>query len=222
VKISAKIGAIEMTIKHLDSDQTTAPETTPTPQSAAAAKPSDFRLEDLRLDQSFDETAKSERILIHVPVETPSAQRWIRVHPEPAYRWQDMAMLSMKDEGEHYLLHPSVARAISEDEWRRVTIYVVVDRQGQVSLWPIPQPPAEGKDNMWHKTARECAELAMTKWIRVKRERKIGYVPYHKPNLVIPDPDLAALPPGQQLVDIAFKDGMFIKDLTHPILEDLL
>lgn len=208
-----------------DHDNGKAPETTKaskTEGSAVFDKPSDFNLADLRLDQSSEEMTRSEAILINVPVDAPDKQRWIRVHPGKNFRWDNVAILTLKDDREHYLLHPHVAQSIEEDEWRRMTLFTVINRQGQISLWPVPMPPPEGKDNMWHKTARECAEHAMSKWIRVKRVKAIGYVPWHKPGLIIPEPDWSTIPEMGQLIDIAFKDGRFVKDLSHPVLVDLL
>src|SRR5262249_56358847 len=62
--------------------QTVVPETTE-PQAPA---PDPFNPTNLRLSQSFVETAGVKKLLTTVPVRKPSRQDFVRVHPDPAYR----------------------------------------------------------------------------------------------------------------------------------------
>ena len=54
------------------------------------------------------------------------------------------------------------------------TLYTAINRQGVVFLWPVRLPGPDGKVNEWWRSAGEAAELAMTKWVRVKAEHELG------------------------------------------------
>jgi hypothetical protein len=57
----------------------------------------------LRLDQSFTETAGVKKLLLVVPVRRPNPQDFVRVHADPDYR-DTFAVVELRDEREIYLL----------------------------------------------------------------------------------------------------------------------
>jgi hypothetical protein len=58
----------------------------PAPGSAGGATPDPFDPANLRLSQSFVETAGVKKLLSVVPVRKPSPQDFVRTHPSPEYR----------------------------------------------------------------------------------------------------------------------------------------
>lgn len=93
-----------------------------------------FDLTNLRLDQSFVESAGVKRLLTTVPVRKPNPQDFVRVHPDPAYR-ATLAIIELKDDREIYLVPPSIAVDLP-GEYAMTTIYTAINRQGVTFLWP--------------------------------------------------------------------------------------
>jgi hypothetical protein len=61
-----------------------------------AQMPDPFDLDNLRLSQSFAETAGVKKLLKTVPVHKPSAQDFVRVHLSPEYR-MSAPVIELKD-----------------------------------------------------------------------------------------------------------------------------
>jgi hypothetical protein len=65
-------------------DEATKPKFDPT--DSQTLPPNPFDPANLRLSQSFVETAGVKKLLTTVPVRKPSAQDFVRVHPDPVPR----------------------------------------------------------------------------------------------------------------------------------------
>ena len=70
-------------------------------ENTGAADP--FDLDNLRLSQSFTETASVRKLLKTVPVHKPNPQDFVRVHPSPDYR-MSAPVIELKDEREEYIV----------------------------------------------------------------------------------------------------------------------
>jgi len=66
-----------------------------------------FAPENLRLSQSFNETAGVKKLLTTVPVRKPGPQDFVRVHPKPEYR-ENFPIIELKDEREEYIVTAAV------------------------------------------------------------------------------------------------------------------
>ena len=62
-----------------------------------ASTPDPFNPTNLRLSQSFVETAGVKKLLTTIPVRKPSPQDFVRVHPSPDYR-ENFPIIELKDE----------------------------------------------------------------------------------------------------------------------------
>ena len=131
-----------------------------------------FDLSKLRLDQSFAETVGVKKLLRTVPVRKPSSQDFNRVHPDPNYRG-NFSIVDLHDEREIYLVTPAMMPDLM-GECIGATLFTCINRQGVVRIWPVKQPSPDGKINEWHRSAAEAAELAMSRWIRVKANMDLG------------------------------------------------
>ena len=161
------------------------------PVPAGAGAPEPFDVNKLRLDQSFTESAGVKKLLTTVPVRKPGKQDFIRVHPSPDYR-ATLGLIELHDERETYLLTPDIARALP-GEYALATLYTTVNRAGVVHLWPVKLPAPDGKVTEWHRSAAEAAEMAMSKWIRVKPNMQLGAYEIYASAGVIPDPEWPSL-----------------------------
>src|SRR6266566_4648420 len=71
--------------------------------SSAGATPDPFDPANLRLNQSFVETAGVKKLLTTIPVRKPAPQDFVRVHPSPDYR-DNFPIIELKDEREEYIV----------------------------------------------------------------------------------------------------------------------
>jgi len=174
-------------------------------------------LSKLRLSQSFVEQAGVKKLLTTVWVRKPLPQDFVRVHPDAAYR-DAFAFIELKEDREHYLVMPSIADAVPTEVVMK-TLYTTINRQGTVTLWPVPLPPSGGRDNEWHRTARVAAERAIGCWVRIKSNTSIGANEIFEAPGSIPDP-VWPEHTFQDLLRIGFRDKI-IQSLDHPVLKRL-
>jgi hypothetical protein len=172
-----------------------------------------FDLASLRLNPSFLETAGVKKLLTTVPARRPNPQDFVRVHPSPDYR-ADFALIDLKDDREDYLVRQEVlSELISEVVFK--TIFTAINRQGVVFLWPAP----DDRKTEWPRSQREAAELAMTKWVRLKANMSLGAYEIAVAESVMADPIWPDLT-YQELVRIAYRDRM-ITTIDHPVVRRL-
>lgn len=182
-----------------------------------APAPDPFDLDFLRLDQSFLEGVGVRKVLNTVPVRKPNAQDFIRVRPGERYRLP-LAVIELKDDREIYLLPPPIAQQLP-GEYAMATLYLGINRQGVVFLWPVKLPGSDGKIMVWHTSAAEAAELATRRWIRVKANMSLGAYEIYEAAATIPDPTWPDLT-YQEILRIAFKDR-YVDGLDHPVVKRL-
>jgi hypothetical protein len=174
-----------------------------TPLPATDAKPGDpFDLANLRLDQSFVESAGVKKLLTTVPVRKPNPQDFVRVHPGAEFQ-AALALIELKEDREVYLVLPTVARELP-GEFVLSTIFTAINRQGVLFLWPVRLPAADGRILEWHRSAAEAAELAMHRWVRVKANMALGAYEIFEAASTISDPTWPELS-FQALLRIGFR-----------------
>jgi hypothetical protein len=182
-----------------------------------ASTPDPFDPTNLRLSQSFVETAGVKKLLTTVPVRKPSPQDFVRVHPDPAYR-ENFPIIELKDEREEYIV---VADLVPElvGEFVTKTLFTAINRQGTVFFWPVRLPPPDGKNLDWWRSSREAAELAMKSWIRVRANMNLAAYDIFQAESVIPDPEWPELG-FWELIKIAFRDHL-VDRIDHPVIRRL-
>jgi hypothetical protein len=209
-----------MTMNNAASIKTNSGSVAPDPADATSTEPRGDIFDDLsklRLDQSFVETAGVKKLLTSVPVRKPRAQDFVRVHPDAGFR-ENIAMIELKDDREIYLVPPVVANDLP-GEFAMASLYTAINRQGVVFLWPVRLPSADGRVIEWHRSLSEAAELAMTKWVRVKANMSLGAYEMFEAAATIPDPKWPALT-FPELLRIAFKHRL-VTNLDHPVVKRL-
>ena len=188
------------------------------PATESAPMPAPDPFDNLRLDQSFVETAGVKKLLTEVPVHKPHPQDFVRVHPSPDYR-QVVAMVELKADREFYVATADIARAMP-DEFVRMTLYTTINRQDVVQLWPVRVPPDDGKRKVlkWYTSAADAAQMAMHRWIRLKANMNLGAYEITESSITVEPvwPDLSF----RELLRIAFRDGI-IDRLDHPVIRRL-
>jgi hypothetical protein len=185
-----------------------------------AAKPADddpFDLSKLRLSQDFVESAGVKKLITTVPVRKPNPQEFLRVHPDPKYR-AVLAIIELKDDREIYLVTPNIARELP-GEFVSVMLFTAINRQGVTFLWPVKLPASNGRVMEWHRSAAEAAEIAMTRWVRVKSNMALGAYEIFEAASSVSNPEWPALS-FQELLRVAFRDRL-IDRFDHPVIKRL-
>ena len=187
------------------------------PNTEQQASPDPFNPTNLRLSQSFVETAGVKKLLTTVPVRKPSPQDFVRVHPDPAYR-ENFPIFELKDEREEYIVVAELVPALV-GEFVTKTLFTAINRQGTVFFWPVRLPSPDGKNLDWWRSSREAAELAMKSWIRVRANMNLGAYDIFQAESVISDPEWPQLG-FWELIKIAFRDHL-VDRIDHPVIKRL-
>jgi len=187
------------------------------PATPSAAVPDPFDLASLRLNPSFIETAGVKKLIVTIPVKRPSPQDFVRVHPAPDYR-DNFAMIDLKDDREEYLVQPAILPELTSEVVYK-TVFTAVNRQGVVFLRPVRLPAPDDRKTEWHRSAREAAELAMTRWVRMKANMSLGAYEITVADSVMADPVWPELSYAE-LLRIAFRERI-ITTLDHPVIKRL-
>ena len=140
------------------------------------------------------------------------------MHPDPAYRLTPAALIELKEDRETFLVTPAMAAELP-GEFVAATLYMAINRQGVLHLWPVKLPGPDGKHNDWHRSAAEAAEMAMHEWVRVSASMALGAYEIFEATGDLPEPiwpDLGF----PDILKIAFRDRM-ISSLDHPVVQRL-
>jgi len=176
-----------------------------------------FNLDNLRLSQSFTETAGVRKLLKTVPVHKPNPQDFVRVHPSPDYR-MSAPVIELKDEREEYIIIKELVPELV-GEFVSKTLFTAINRQGVTFLWPVRLPDPEGREMEWWRSMREAADLATTQWVRVKANKHLGAYEMFVAESTMSEP---VWPEAsfQDLVKFAFRDRLITR-LDHPVIKRL-
>jgi hypothetical protein len=180
-----------------------------------------FKLDSLRLTQDFATAANVESVLKTVQVRKPSAEWWVRVHPDPAYHILTK-VLELKEEENRgtYLVAKSLWNALdNESAFSNRLLFMATNTQGVPFIWPVRPPNPDRKDDTWNRSALDAADEAQSKWVRVKANMtaRAYDIIVAKEHMAEPRWRKESF---QQIVDIAFRDCL-IRDLSHPVLRQL-
>jgi hypothetical protein len=174
-------------------------------------------LESLRLDQSYVETAGVKKLLRTVPVRKPGPQDFVRTHPE--HRLSPAALIELKDDRDVYYVAPSMVPEL-DGEFFPASLFLTINRQGVLTLWPVRLPGPDGKHLEWHRSAAEAAEMAQTKWIKIRANTSLGaYEILEAQNPNIPEP-VWPTEPFPEILRVAFRDR-FVDRIDHPVIKRL-
>ena len=200
-----------------DNGKTTQKNTFTTDAAGEKDHSSVFDLDRLRLPHNFAETVGVKKALITVPVRKPGRQDFIRVHPDPNYRFET-TLLELNGDHETYLVAPEL-RSELQGEAIPKALFTTINRQGVLTLWPIRLPGEDGRLDDWNASALEATEMAQKRWIRVASNRSLGAYEVYEARGNLPEPDWPAME-FLKILEIAFKDR-YIDGLDHPVIRQL-
>jgi hypothetical protein len=178
-----------------------------------------FDPENLRLPADLLKSGGVKKLLTIVPVRKPGKQDFIRVHPSSAYRITGAGIIELREDREIYLVEPRYAREVDPNSYSSCNIYLAINRQKVLFLWPVKLPGPDGRTNNWHLTAMEAAERAMTDWISIRPNMALGGYETYLPEVQLSEPEWPDTP-MRDFLQIGFK-GRFINGPDHDVMKRL-
>ena len=160
----------------------------------------------------------AQKVLMHVPVDKPGKQRYVRVHTDNNFRLE-CATLKLEGDERFYLIAPHIGSAVAQD-LKLVTLKLSIDRQGNVFLWPVPPAPEDGNENSWNQSQRQIAVMAEKNWVRLSPNRATGSYEVMVAKGEIPEPTWPDLT-FEDILEIAFGKTHIIDNRDHPALRKL-
>jgi len=160
----------------------------------------------------------AQKVINWVPVKKPGKQSFIRVHPGDGYRIV-CGLLTLEGDERPYIVDPSVAHLVGKD-LKQVELRLMIDRQGNIMLWPVPLPSNDMAENIWNISHRQIADLAEQSWVRMTSNRAIGAYEAFAASGEIPEPIWPELT-FAEILEIAFGKSHVIDDRDHPALRTL-
>jgi hypothetical protein len=183
-----------------------------------------FDFEAIRIPPNFEREAGVRKQLTMVRVRKPRRQEWVRVHPDPAYHAKVATIVLKEDENskeEIYLVAPRVAEDMA-DEITLTTLYLAMNRQGDVFIWPCRDPNPELRRGDTAATSRlEAIEAAMTRYVRVQWKSPAYEISFRDASIVETEP-VWPDKPFSELIKLAFfRVGLYIDDPNHQVIKNL-
>jgi hypothetical protein len=174
-------------------------------------------LDALRLSSDAAAINGTTEILSHIPLRKPNRHEFFRTRPEPEM-WFDTGIFEDKEEREVFFVTPTMREALV-GEIRPVILVPTITRQGVLLLWPLKLPMEGMRHNSWSETAREAAELAKTKWIRLAPDMGLGGYRIYVAEGELSEPQWPDKPLNE-IMQIAFRDRVVDSD-NHPVVRRL-
>jgi hypothetical protein len=181
-----------------------------------------FDFDAIRLPPDFEREGGVRRQLTRLSVRKPRPQEWIRVNPDSAYSARVATIVykeSDESKEEIYLVAPQLIPDL-ESELTYMTLYLAINRQGSLFIWPCRDPNPELKRGDTAAITRmEAAKAAMERYVRVQWRSPAYEISFRDDSFVETEP---TWPDKQfkELCELAFiKMGMFVPDLNHQVVK---
>jgi len=176
-----------------------------------------FNFDELRLPQDYSDIVGVKKALITVPVRKPHRQEFIRVRPGDAWRFETV-VLELKEERETYLVDSKLWGNLPGEIIPKV-LFLAINRQGTLKIWPVRLPGEDGRHDHWNRSALEAAKRAETRWVRVAANMNLGAYEVFEASADFSEPEWPDFT-LQKILEIAFKNQI-IKSEDHPIIKRL-
>tara|TARA_B100001964_G_C14185236_1_gene578302 strand:- start:139 stop:762 length:624 start_codon:yes stop_codon:yes gene_type:complete len=171
----------------------------------------------MRKSQDFLEVGV-KKLTTNIPVRKPNKQEFLRVNADENFRL-DYYILELKEEGESYLIEPSLVNELSVEIVRK-RLLIAINRQGVLFVWPIKLHDSVGKIDEWNRSALEASQIAEKKWIRLVSNRSLGSYEIYVAQGDIPEPEFPSDLNFEGILNIAFKDR-YITSMDDEVVKRL-
>jgi hypothetical protein len=184
------------------------------PASAAEAAPDPFDPARLRVSADPSVASGVRKVLLAVPVGKPDKSQFIRTHGAEEYRGT-FGLIEIKGDRQIYLVDKPLHDALRvEATYVEKLLVTSINRQGDLFLWPVSM-----REDQWGQTARDAADRARTRWVRVVANMSGGYYDLLEASANLSEPVWPQLTFGE-ILRLAFR-GALIDTLDHPVVRRL-
>jgi len=174
-------------------------------------------LDALRLSPDAASVNGTTEVLSHIPLRKPNRHEFFRTRVEPE-SWFDTGIFEDKEEREVFFVTPAMREALV-GEIRPVILVPTLTRQGVLLLWPLKLPMEGMRHNSWADTARQAAEMAKAKWVRLAPDMGLGGYRIYVAEGELPEPQWPDKPLNE-IMQIAFRDRV-VDSENHPVVRRL-
>ena len=203
-------------------------------EAAAAATPSKASSESVSEMMALAEAAATCGVLKNGRFEETIAQfsvgkpkkDFFQVFPEPEKGYTRLMMVEGGIGGtpkEYFVVLPDVLTEIGEmidgSGIKAHTLVPVIDRVGNVRVWPLGDPTCEMGER-WHRSSLKVIAEARTKWVRSRANMSESRYDL----LAAIDQSLKPKWPDETYPEMLKKalDGCFIKATDHPVIQAII
>jgi len=155
--------------------------------------------------------------LTTVPCRKPNRHEFVRVRPGEDWRLET-GVFEDKVNREVYLVCRDLWVELAGEVYP-VCLFLAVNRQGDVFLWPVKLPGADGRGNTWNESTLAAARLGEAKWVRVAANMGGGMYDVFEAAGELSEPAWPELS-FAEILKLCFKDR-FIQDVDHPAIRAL-
>jgi hypothetical protein len=162
-----------------------------------------------------------EEVVTTIRVGKPGRESYIRTHPDDkSWHWFRTYVLDLKNDREVWLVGKALwAQLVAEPAFQARLLVTSVTVQGEVFVWPLRLPDANGRLDEWGQSALNAAKQARTRWLRVYTlPGSTGYK-CQAAKGALPEPQWPERCPNE-LFHIAFRDR-YVNDPDHAVLKRL-
>lgn len=182
-----------------------------------AMAPDPFDPASLRLGQDFASSIGVKKVLTVVPCRKPNRQEFLRVRPGEDWRLET-GMFEDRLNRDFYLVQRHLWAELSGEVFA-VCIFLAVNRQNDVFVWPVKLPSVDGRSNPWNESALAAARLAESRWVRVAANMGGGMYDVFEAAEELSEPEWPELT-FSEVLKLAFKNR-FITSVDHPVVRAL-
>ncbi len=171
----------------------------------------------LRLTSTLSDELMGEEMKSPPEVRKPGKQMFFRSHPSQDCKL-DTALLWSEEEIRWYMLSPTILPQIGE-ELTPVCIVRCIDLYGDEFLWPVKQPPSDGRTCNWNKSAQIAVIQSTSRWIRMTADMKKQKYRIFMGGSDLPEPNWSERTLSD-LINEWFHE-YYITTMDHPVIKKL-
>jgi hypothetical protein len=183
---------------------------------APEPSPNPFSPENLRLPQDFA-TGLGVKKVPNPVCRKPNRQEFVRVRPGVEWRLET-GVYEDKVNREVYLVRPDLWHELPGEVFS-VCLFVAMNRQSDLILWPCKLPGPDGRSNRWNESALDAARHAECKWVRLAANMTAGQYDRYEALGELPEPEWPDLS-LTEILESCFR-GRFINSPDHPVIRAL-
>ena len=147
----------------------------------------------------------------------PNRHEFVRVRPGEDCRLQT-AIFEDKVSRDTYLVDRSLYAELGVEIFP-VCLFTTITRQGDLFLWKVRLPGADGRSNAWNESALAAAQLAEKAWTRVAANMPAGMYDTFQAAGELADPEWPELT-FAEILKLCFRDRL-INAVEHPVIRAL-